>query len=158
MKKHSSFITHLDWSCDGNNLHSNCGAYELLFWDANTGKQVTSGATAFRDERWATWTCVLGWSVQGIWPPFTSGDDINYVSRSSSKTAGGYELLASADDFGKVKILRYPSLQKGSEGVVGVGHSSHVTCTKFGPKDDVLFSSGGEDNCVFQWKVRSTIN
>jgi len=153
MRKHSSFITHLDWSEDGNYLHSNCGAYELLFWDANTGKQITGGATATRDERWATWTCVLGWPVQGIWPPFTSGDDINYVCRSASKTEGGYELLACADDFGKVKLLRYPSIQKGSEGVVGVGHSSHVTCVKFSPKDDVIFSTGGEDNCVFQWKV-----
>ena len=157
MRKHSSFITHLDWSEDGNYLHSNCGAYELLFWDANTGKQITGGATATRDERWATWTCVLGWPVQGIWPPFTSGDDMNYVCRSASKTEGGYELLACADDFGKVKVLRYPSIQKGSEGVVGVGHSSHVTCVKFGPKDDVIFSTGGEDNCVFQWKVAPTV-
>lgn len=153
MNKHSSFITHLDWSEDGNFLHSNCGAYELLFWDANSGKQITSGATQLKDERWQTWTCVLGWPVQGIWPPFTSGDDINYVSRSAQKTPGGYELLAVAGDDGKVKLLRYPSIQKGSQGVVGNGHSSHVTCTKFAPNDSVLFSSGGEDNCVFQWKV-----
>jgi len=45
MKKHSSFITHLDWSEDSNYLHSNCGAYELLYWDANNGSQIKSGAT-----------------------------------------------------------------------------------------------------------------
>lgn len=28
---HSSFITHLDWSVDGQNLRSNSGDYELLF-------------------------------------------------------------------------------------------------------------------------------
>lgn len=27
MKKHSAYITHLDFSCDGNYLHSTCGAY-----------------------------------------------------------------------------------------------------------------------------------
>lgn len=32
-RKHSSYITHMDFSNDGNFLHSNCGAYELLFWD-----------------------------------------------------------------------------------------------------------------------------
>jgi len=32
-KKHSSFIAHLDWSENSCNLHSTCGAYELLFWD-----------------------------------------------------------------------------------------------------------------------------
>lgn len=38
MKKHSSYITHIDFSTDGTALHSNCGAYELLFWDLNSGK------------------------------------------------------------------------------------------------------------------------
>lgn len=38
LKKHSSYITHIDFSVDGGALHSNCGAYELLFWDMNAGK------------------------------------------------------------------------------------------------------------------------
>ena len=38
MQKHSSYITHIDYSCDGANLHSTCGAYELLFWDLAKGK------------------------------------------------------------------------------------------------------------------------
>ena len=152
-KKHSSFITHLDWATNSVNLQSNCGAYELLFWDVNSGKQLTSGATQLKDELWASWTCVLGWPVQGIWMPTWKGSDIDYVCRSHEKHPGGYYLLASADDFSKVRLLRYPSIIKGSESVEGVGHSSHVTNVKFGPKDDYLFSTGGEDNCVFQWKV-----
>lgn len=35
LRKHSSYITHLDFSADGNYLHSNCGAYELLYWDVS---------------------------------------------------------------------------------------------------------------------------
>lgn len=30
---HNSFITNLDWSRDGRFIQSNCGAYELLFFD-----------------------------------------------------------------------------------------------------------------------------
>ena len=37
MNKHSSYITHIDWSEDGEYLHSNCGAYEILFWNADSG-------------------------------------------------------------------------------------------------------------------------
>ena len=46
LKGHSSYITHLDWSAydpkqpDRRVLQSTCGAYELLYYDANTGKQV----------------------------------------------------------------------------------------------------------------------
>jgi hypothetical protein len=63
MKKHSSYITHVDFSCDGVNLHSTCGAYELLFWDVTQGKQLTGGATGLKDEKWHTWTTTLGWPV-----------------------------------------------------------------------------------------------
>lgn len=35
--KHNSFITSLDWSTDGNAIQSVCGAYEYLFYDANSG-------------------------------------------------------------------------------------------------------------------------
>jgi WD40 repeat protein len=49
MAKHSSYIKHFDFTRDGNYLHSTSGDYELLFWDSNTGKQVTGGATLTRD-------------------------------------------------------------------------------------------------------------
>jgi WD40 repeat protein len=60
---HTSYITHLDFSHDSKVLQSNCGAYELLFWNVETGQQIKS-ATSVRDVSWATWSCVLGWPVQ----------------------------------------------------------------------------------------------
>jgi len=36
---------------------------------------------------------------------------------------------------------------------LGKGHSSHVTNVKWSCQDKFLFSTGGEDNCVFQWTV-----
>ena len=153
-KGHSSFITHFDWSVDGNYLHSNCGAYELLYWDGNNGRQLTSGATQFKDEVWNTWTCVIGWPVQGIYPACADGTDVNAVDRSKRKFGNKeYEVVATSDDFGLVKLFRYPCVTKGSEGVIGRGHSSHVTNVKFSPDDNYLFTTGGDDQCVFQWKV-----
>ncbi len=41
-KGHTSYITHVDFSKDSLSLQSNCGAYELLFWDTKDGKQIKS--------------------------------------------------------------------------------------------------------------------
>lgn len=107
---HSSYITHFDFSTDGTLLHSNCGAYELLFFDLDSKKRNPGGASATKDEEWFTWNCVLGWPVQGIWPECADGTDINSVDRSHNK-----KLIATSDDFGTVNIFNYPCLTKGSK-------------------------------------------
>jgi WD40 repeat protein len=73
--KHNSYITHLDFTADSQRLRSNCGAYELLFSDANTGAQIGS-ASSLKDAQWSSSTCTLGWAVQGIWPPCADGTDV----------------------------------------------------------------------------------
>lgn len=78
----TSFITHLDWSLDSQHLRTNDGSYEILYYSVADGKQLTSGATQFRDEPWATNSCVLGWAVQGIWQTGQDGSDINHSDRS----------------------------------------------------------------------------
>ena len=39
---HSSFISHIDWNQDNTMIQTNDGAYELLYWNAETCKQHTS--------------------------------------------------------------------------------------------------------------------
>ena len=157
MAKHSSFITHIDWSKDGSFLHSNCGAYELLFWDVRSCKQMTSGASALKDEEWETWTCVLGWPVQGIFRANWDGSDVNMVDRSHLKTGtdtnNQYQLLCTADDFSNIRIYRYPCLKKDSDSSTGYGHSSHVTSCRFEKEDKYVISTGGEDQTVMVWSI-----
>ncbi|RHZ30230.1 hypothetical protein DYB31_010812 [Aphanomyces astaci] len=150
-KKHSSFVSHVDFSADGSFLQSISGAYELLYCDVKSGKQVTS-ASAFKDEQWATWTCILGWPVQGMWQPESDGSDINAVDRSHSGS-----LLATADDFGKVKVFRYPCVHKHAGFVDFLGHSSHVTNVRWSAGDRFLLSTGGQDRCLFQWRHDSAV-
>jgi WD40 repeat protein len=126
---HKSFITNLDWSTDGKYIQSNCGAYEYLFFDATSGKQLQSGASQFRDEQWATYTIKLGWWVQGIFPPATSGDHINGVDRNHTK-----DVIATGDDWGFVNLYRNPAL-KGAKCLAYRAHSSHVVRVMFDAKD-----------------------
>lgn len=77
------------------------------------------------------------------------GTDINAVDRTHKDTEKGYSILALGDDFGKVRLFRFPCLKKGADSLEGNGHSSHVTNVKFSIDDKMVYSTGGEDNCVF---------
>lgn len=63
LKRHSSFITAFDWSLDSKYIRSVCGAYELIFFLVDEGKQDPSGASNTRETIWASHSCKLGWSV-----------------------------------------------------------------------------------------------
>ena len=115
--------------------------------------------TDLADLDWATWTSTLGFPVMGIWPEFSDGTDVNSVDRSKSR-----RLLATCEDTFNVVLFRYPCL-RGPE-PVGLsapepwrcarkeykGHMSHVQCVRWNRDDSRLFSAGGKDCCIFQWK------
>jgi microtubule-associated protein-like 6 len=145
LKGHHSAILGMDFLQNSEALQSVSSSYELLYHNVATGKQDTSGASRYRDEHWASWSCTIGWPVQGIWPPFSNGSDINAVKRANSG-----KVVTTTDDFGKVKLFKYPCVKGGSAFNAYSGHSSHVTNVDFiGNK---LISTGGMDKAVFQWR------
>ena len=167
-KGHSSYITHLDFSADSRWLQTTCGAYELLFWDVRSPQQGAAytkpkpqkirqqtNATAMRDVDWATWTCTLGWPVQGIWPKCADGTDINALDLNGppSMNDKSKKTLITADDSGKLKMFRWPCIEKGSPFSVESGHASHVTNVRWNSNNEWVVSTGGNDRCVFQWKL-----
>ncbi|XP_054884464.1 echinoderm microtubule-associated protein-like 2 isoform X1 [Poeciliopsis prolifica] len=144
---HSSFVTHLDWSADSQYLVTNSGDYEILFWEAFSGKHVTNMDTV-RNLEWATSTCTLSFNAFGIWPDGADGTDINAVCRSHDGS-----LMASADDFGKVQLFSFPCSQPRAPSHEYGGHSSHVTNVAFLHDDSHLISTGGKDTSILQWVV-----
>lgn len=97
---------------------------------------------------WASQTCPFGWSVQGIWPPNAyDSSEINAVDRHP-----GMRLLATAEDSGKIRVLRFPCAIPNSQAVELRGHASHVTNVRWGLATH-LFSTGGNDRCVFVWEM-----
>jgi WD40 repeat protein len=102
---HSSFITSLDWSVDSKYIRSNCGAYELLFFNVVEKKRDPSGASNTVETVWCDQTCKLGWNVMGIFPAGCDGSHINSVAMTRDQ-----KLIASGDDYGLVCLYRNPLL------------------------------------------------
>ena len=63
------------------------------------------------------------------------------------------QLLATADDFGKVKLFLHPCVVPRAHCKAYAGHSAHVTNVAFTEADKYLISTGGNDRAVFQWQV-----
>ena len=148
---HTSFVTHIDWSADGEFIQSSSGDYELLYWqapysDKMRDRHMMPGSPRARlsakglerrrweqsrdmsdlaDCDWHTWTLTLGFPVMGIWPAYSDGTDVNAVDRSPSKL-----LLATGEDTKEISLFRFPCL-KGAKSNKAKGHMSHVMCVRF---------------------------
>ncbi|CAH2314735.1 echinoderm microtubule-associated -like 2 isoform X1 [Pelobates cultripes] len=144
---HSSYVTHLDWSSDSSCFMTNSGDYEILYWDPDSCKQIVS-ADIVRNADWERSSCTLNFHVLGIWPDGADGTDLNSVTRSHDK-----KLLATGDDFGKVRLFNYPCVVPRAPSFKYDGHSSHVTRVSFLYDDSALLSTGGKDSTILQWTV-----
>jgi len=63
-------------------------------------------------------------------------------------------LLVSCDDFGLVNVFNYPVKEdaKGAGARSYAGHSEHVVRARFSPDGQYLYTVGGEDKALIQWK------
>jgi len=71
------------------------------------GKQVTS-TEEIQSIHWYSFTGVLGPEVNGIWEKYTDTNDVN-----ATDAAFENKVIVTGDDFGLVKLFRFPCLKKG---------------------------------------------
>jgi WD40 repeat protein len=114
-----------------------------MFISVDSKSQVSASST--KSIEWASMTCLFGWPVQGIWPGLDY-TDVNAVDRSRNGL-----LLATGDDFGQVKLFKYPCVKEQAGFNEFYGHSSHVTGVKFTANDTFVISTGGNDKTVMVW-------
>lgn len=85
----TSALTHLDWDTNSSQIVANSQAYELKFCSVE-GKSVLR-ASSCSEVDWSSWTCQIGFPVQGIYPG-AAGFDVHTVDRSKDKS-----ILATGD-------------------------------------------------------------
>ena len=144
---HAAAVLHADWSEDGRYVQSVCARCELLYWDARTGERVRD-PEAMRDVSWASWTCPVGWPVQGIYPKMSDGSDISSAHRSPDG-----RLLVTTDDFRKINLFRYPCGPINAACRSAAAHAAHVGLARFTCDGAHIVSMGAADLTVMVWAV-----
>lgn len=78
-----------------------------IVYSLPVGKRITK-----KDEleaiHWSSWTCVLGEEVNGIWEKYTDTTDVNAAEANFQNG-----VVVTGDDFGFVKVIRFPCIKKG---------------------------------------------
>lgn len=62
--------------------------------------------------------------------------------------------LVSCDDYGLVNFYRYPVLDYSHKAWSYSGHSEHVLRAEFSPDGNKLFTVGGQDKALIQWRKK----
>merc|ERR1711971_694637 len=78
------------------------------------------------------------------------GTDLNDASLTQDRA-----LIASGDDYGKVRLHNYPSTDNKTCAVYE-GHAEFVVGVEFLRDDSQLLTTGGADMAIFQWKLHRT--
>jgi WD40 repeat protein len=131
---------------------------ELFFWrcvmkgDSNYDIVPVESAASMKDAYWSTITCPYGWSVQGIWP-LEQHNSIDILSVARSHSSNVVQVLATADNHGRLRMYNYPSTIPGDSDKCYRGHAHHITNVQFSRDDEYCISIGGTDKCVFVWKT-----
>ena len=142
---HSGGITHIDFSHNSQFLQSNGNDYALLFWDTK-GNQVKS-SDVLRDIAWATFTCVYGWPVKGIWP-----DNSDYSSINTCMALSDIRDVVVGNDSCKILLYKYPVVENKSLHQTYIGHAHQVTNIRFTCSKRYVISLGGLDRSILLWK------
>ena len=79
-----------------------------------------------RNVKWATWTCRLGWPVQGAWSKSAGEAADGEGGHREARHSGPQQccdLFAAGYADGRVTLLKYPSLVKGAHAVTALAHA-----------------------------------
>jgi microtubule-associated protein-like 6 len=93
---------HLDWSTDSVHIVINSSNYELKFVNVIKAKDVP--APTVKDFEWSSWTCKLGFPVQGI--------HCNKEEYEITSTCANHQntMIAAGEFRGRLSLFKFPAV------------------------------------------------
>ena len=149
INQHQAIITAIDFSEDSRWMQSTCAAFELNFFEADTGMYIPA-ASRLRDTVWATQNCPLSWSTQGMWKPQMDGTIITACESNLFRSGDG-PVIVSGDNYGVIQLFRSPCVSAFAVGKRYRVSSNPVTRLRFCAGDATLLTLSAGDKAIMQW-------
>jgi len=146
-KKHSSYVSAIDWAADSQSIRTHAGDHATLYFDIQSKEFDPHGHETEKDKIWASSTMKHGDDRKGITPP---GEDLTHVN--GVVCSKDNSVMFTSDDFGLVNAFHFPNPQI-SDSRSFCGHSEHVASLAITPDQKRMFTLGGEDKSLIQWKI-----
>ena len=143
---HTGMVEHLDFSTNSQYIMSNCSAGDLLFWNAENGE--LQAPKTIKTVQWETNSCVNSYHTQGIWSSFVDGTNYRAACKSNAQ-----DILVVVDNYGRLRVTNFPCLDANPNFYQCFGHAKDVRNCQIACDDSRLFTTGGTDGSVFQWKI-----
>jgi len=167
--KHNDAVTAVDFTTDGAYLQSDSVDSEHLYYSTSDGAYYKI-PSQLKNVKWDTWTCKMGWPVQGCWPKITSGkkrEELFAAAAEEGKVgiaavspepttvhrSKAQDMLAVGYQDGAVKIFRYPCLSKNASYASLKGHTADLPSLRFACDDSHIITIGQTDRTILVWKV-----
>jgi len=155
-----SALTALDWSADSTHVRTIALSGMVTFVNCEELPKAVRAQTSARfaaELNWASTTCKWSWDTMGVWAhegrKIHDTSDINRVDACPSRG-----IVAAATDYGVVNVFRYPAPYSDNPKFIMnshslTGHSSHIPNVRFSSDGKYMFTVGGEDKTIIQWRV-----
>jgi WD40 repeat protein len=139
-------VLRVDWANEGELLQLQDVEGRAIVYDAIKAARMEFSKSKLSKIRWNTDTCVGSFNLSGLVDNIKEGVNVNAVDVATSK-----RVAATVDDFGFVRLFRYPATSINARSKRYAGHSARVAGVKFSFRDKFVLTTGSGDHGIFQW-------
>ena len=131
----------IDISQDNTILMTTNERLEQFYYDIQNQVNIPNGEVSNNLTEFDTFTGKIGWQMQAIWDQY---EDMNCISSVEK----GDNIVAVGDIYGRIRIYRWPPIEKNQGFVELKGQGCPVTCLRFSLESKSLVATYGDFNLL----------
>jgi microtubule-associated protein-like 6 len=147
--KHVLPVKQMDYSKDGEFIRSNSLQKDIGFFNADDAS-VMDNFPSMRDMAWSSFTCLYSWHTKSIHRTPHAGEEVTCASSPAPDST----FIASATNFGYVRLHSFPCVHDDAESHRYAAHTSDVAGMCFTPDKKSFVTVGLKDRCIIQWSCK----